>query len=72
MDRKDLDKLRRNLPPKAKELLAEQFNVSVGHITQVLLGNRNNELVLIAAAEMAAEHKNKLSKAEEFVQSLSS
>ena len=70
MDTKDLKKLRRSLPKGSKKILAEQFDVSEGHITQILLGNRKNEKVIIAAAIIAYDHKNELSKAEQIVQSL--
>jgi len=69
MDKKDLQKLRKNIPPKAKEILAEKFQVSAGHIAQILLGNRKNELVIIEASKMAAEHLAELRKAEELIQS---
>ncbi len=70
MDKKDLKKLRMNLPPNGKKMLAEQFGLSPGHITQILLGNRNNVLVLIAAAKLAYEHKTELDEASKFIQSL--
>lgn len=70
MTREELKKLRKALPNGAKTILAEKFKLSEGHIGQILLGNRKNDMVLIFAAEMVEEHLRKIDKATQFVQNL--
>jgi hypothetical protein len=70
MDKKDLRKLRKNLPKGAIRQLAENFSVTENHIYKVLCGFRNNTEIIKAAYKMAIEHREELREAEKFVQSL--
>lgn len=66
----ELKKLRDNLPKNGREILAEKFGCSIGHINNVLTGQKQNKDILIAAAKMASEHLRELEEATRFVQSL--
>jgi len=70
MNQEELKKLRENLPKGAREILAERFGCSLGHINNTLLGNRENAAILIAAVELISEHKKNLAKATEYIQTL--
>jgi hypothetical protein len=70
MTSKELYKLRAALPKGSRAILAEKFGLTEGYINLVLTGHRNNEKVIIAAAEMVSEHKQKLKEATEFIQTL--
>lgn len=70
MNKNELKKIRENLPRGGREVLAVRFGCSVGHINNVLSGQRINESILIAAADMIANHKEALQKAAEIVSAL--
>lgn len=70
MNKEELRKIRENLPKGGREILAERFGCSTGHINNVLLGNRSNEKILIAAAEIITSHKDAMQKAAEIVSAL--
>ena len=68
MTREDLKKLREALPKGGREKLAEMHNVSVGHINQIMTGNRENEIILLSAVEIVNEHRNKMKEATKYIQ----
>lgn len=68
MNKKELFKLRAALPKGSKAVLAEKLGLSEGYINLVLTGYRNNEKVIIAAAEIVSEHRAKLKEATAFIQ----
>lgn len=70
MTTEDLKKLRKALPKGSKKVLAQKFGLSEGHITQILLGNRVNEMVLISAVEIVKDYFEKRDQAINVIQSL--
>lgn len=70
MTTEELKKLRKALPKGSKKILAAKFGLSEGHITQILLGNRVNEMVLISATEIIREYFEKRDQALNVIQSL--
>lgn len=70
MTKKELNKLRLALPKGSRAILAEKMGLSEGYINLVLNGYRNNEMVIIAAAEIVSEHKQKMKEATDFIQTL--
>jgi hypothetical protein len=70
MNKQSLANLRKNLSADDRKKLSEKFNLTVDSIGQILLGNRNNDKVIIAAVEIVSEHLEKKQRAEEFLQNL--
>lgn len=64
----ELIKLRKALPKGSRAELAEKLDLSEGYINLVLTGHRKNEKLLIAAAEIVSEHRQKLKEMTEFIQ----
>lgn len=70
MTKHELQKLRKNLPKGSREVLARQFNCSIGHINNVLTGLRENEPIILAAVNLVSEHKRNIQEAEKFIETL--
>jgi hypothetical protein len=62
MTKKDLQKLRKSMPPKYRHTLATQFDVTSGYIDQVFRGEKNSISIIDAAIELAAAHKQYLAE----------
>jgi len=62
MTKKTLDKLSKNQPPKFRETLADQFNITVGYIDQIFRGEKIRHDVIDAAIKLAEEHKQYLAE----------
>jgi len=70
MEKPALKKLRQNLPQGTKAILAAEFGLTVQSISQILLGNRKNENVILRAVDLVSEHSQRKAKATEFIDSL--
>lgn len=62
MDIKQLEKLKKSLPPGALSEIANNLNLSVSLVSYVLNGKRQNESVIQEAIELAKKHKDKIAK----------
>jgi hypothetical protein len=60
MTKKELEKLRKNLPRGYRDLLASQFNCSTRTVDMVLAGERKNLAIVKSAIEMAIVHKEEM------------
>ena len=60
MTKKDLLKIRKNLPHGSVSKLAEDFGFTKSYIHLILKGKRQNNSVLIAAVELANNAKQEL------------
>lgn len=60
MTKKELQKLRKSMPPKYRNTLAAQFDVTPGYIDQVFRGDKKSLLIIDAAIELATAHKQYL------------
>lgn len=70
MNPEELKKLSDNLTKEDREQLSAEFGVSIGHIYNVLSGQKENDKILLRAVEMIREHRKKLDEASAFVSSL--
>ena len=57
LSKEELRKIRANLPAGANKKLADQFNLQVGSIRNILSGSARNLAVVEAAVALAAETK---------------
>lgn len=60
MTKKELQKLRKSMPPKYRHTLATQFDVTGGYIDQIFRGEKPNLAIIDAAIELATAHKQYL------------
>lgn len=70
MNQEELKKLSDNLTKEDREQLAADFDVSIGHIYNVLSGQKENDKILLRAVEIVREHRRKLDEASAFVSTL--
>jgi hypothetical protein len=68
MTKEELMKLRKNLPKGAKQNIADKLGITKETVAHVLLGNRNNEQVIIEAVALVAEHKRIFKEAQTYIQ----
>jgi len=66
----ELKILRQNLPKGWQGTLANQFELSESFVSHVLRGHANNELVVLAAVELATQHQNQIKLAKEAILTL--
>lgn len=70
MEKDTLKKIRKNLPKGSIQTIAEKFNLSNGHVSQILRGHRNNNPVLLEAVKIVSEHRKKHDEAIEFLHNI--
>jgi hypothetical protein len=66
MEKQLLKKLKR-LPKGSRKLLAQEFGVSLGHIYNILSGQKENDYVVLRAVEMLGQFIEKKREAEKFL-----
>jgi hypothetical protein len=71
MTKEELRKLTRKLPKGSRERLRQQFGFKHrGTVNNILSGQRENELVILAAAAIVDEHLRNMEQATVLAQSL--
>lgn len=60
MTKKVLQKLRKAMPPKYRDTLAAQFDVTTSYIDQIMRGEKTRHDIIDAAILLAEEHKEYL------------
>ena len=71
MNKQELKNLRQKLPKGSRERLRVHFKFKhIGTINNILSGQRENEIVILAAAAIVDEHKKKMEQATILAQSL--
>lgn len=68
--KEELAKLKENLPPKWKELLAAEFEISEKRVANILAGDRVNSTVILKAIKLAEAHKKEVTAAREALAAL--
>ncbi|MDB4920772.1 hypothetical protein [Mucilaginibacter sp.] len=68
--KEELEKLRTELPTHLRKEVAKKFNLKPGSLRNILSGRSNNEAVIFAAIETAAEYKQALSVKKQTIASL--
>lgn len=66
----ELAKLRSELPPNASRKLAEKFGMQPGSVRNILSGLSQNDIVIIAAVELARVHQESLSSTKALLASI--
>jgi hypothetical protein len=66
MEKQLLKKLKK-LPKGSRKLLAQEFGVSLGHIYNILSGQKENDYVVLRAVEMLGQFIEKKREAEKFL-----
>lgn len=70
MTKKQLEKLKKKLPPKYRETLAEKFEITTGYVDQILRGEKERLDVIDAAIELAEKHQQYLAEQKQKIRSL--
>ena len=70
MSTEQLQKLRESLPKKHLDILSKRTGFSTVYIWQVLNGERNNNVIIDAAIELAKEEKANLELRAQAIESL--
>ena len=60
MTKKELQKLKKSMPPKYRDTLAARVDVTTAYIDQIMRGIRPRHDVIDAAIELATAHKQYL------------
>jgi hypothetical protein len=68
--KEELSKLRENLPTGWADILAERLKMKSGSIKNIMSGRPKNETVVIAAAELALEHREAVNALKQQITSL--
>jgi len=66
----ELKILRQSLPKGWQDKLAQQFALSPSFVSHILRGHASNELVVLAAVELATQHQNQIKMAKEAILTL--
>lgn len=70
MTKKELQKLRKKMPPKYRETLSIKFGVTEGYIDQLLRGDKNNIEIIEEAIKMAQIHQEFLKSQKDKIKKL--
>lgn len=70
MKKSELKKLVKALPPKWSETISLKTGYSIIHVSSVLYGRRNNDIIIKAAIELAEQYKNEKISASEKIKFL--
>lgn len=70
MTKKELQKLRKAMPPKYRETLSVQFDITAGYVDQIFRGEKNRIDVITTAIELAEAHKEFLAQQKEKIRNL--
>jgi hypothetical protein len=70
LTRKELMKLKRNLPKGFRDLAASKLDVSIAYVTMVLSGTRKNNTIIQMAIEYAEIHKQDIHSLKEKIKNL--
>jgi len=70
MTKKELNKLKKNLPKNFRDTIAEECDCSLVLVDKVLLGTRKNIKVLKVATDLALAHKEEIDALSKQIKSL--
>ena len=70
MTKKELQKLKAKMPPKYRDTLSSEFDVSVGYIDMIFRGAHERIDVIDRSIELALDHKKMLKAQSEKIKSL--